>query len=99
MAALVAVVGWISASPGGPGPRASVAIERHTLAGLRQAFATRALHNAVEAYRLGRGEWPERLEDLERVGLVGPGTLATPEGRPYYPLHREQGLTFLAPER
>ena len=97
--AVLAGVTWWTATRAAASPVAGQRIERHALASLRQAFAARALHNAIEAYRLARGVWPERLEDLERAGLVAPGALATLEGRPYYFVHREQGLVVLAPER
>ena len=55
--------------------------------------------NALEAYRLARGRWPERLEDLSSAGLIAPDTLATVAGRAYYSMDRDQEPIFLAPER
>jgi len=74
-------------------------IERESLASLREDYAVRATRHAIEAYRLSRGHWPDRLDELTAAGLLPAETLATLEGRAYYSLNREQGPIFLAPER
>jgi hypothetical protein len=75
------------------------AIEQRALGKAREAYATRRIRNAVEAYRLVEGRWPSRLAELEKRGLVEPEALAAPAGRPYYSVNREGGLVALAPER
>ncbi|HEY5657208.1 MAG TPA: DUF4388 domain-containing protein [Myxococcota bacterium] len=82
-----------------PPDRGVFAIEPTVLEHAREAYATRRLRNAMEAYRLLEGRWPSRLADLESRGLVEPDALAAPAGRPYYSLHREGGFVVLAPER
>jgi hypothetical protein len=84
-----------AAPPGG----ASFPIERTALGKAREAYATRRMHNAVEAFRLAEGRWPSQLAELEKRGLVGEEALAAPSGRPYYSLNREGGFVVLAPER
>ncbi|HKA14946.1 MAG TPA: DUF4388 domain-containing protein [Myxococcota bacterium] len=97
LAALAVVAGW--AAPAHRAPPADQSIERTALAALREDYAMRAVRNAMEAYRLAHGSWPERLEDLVNTGLIPPETLATLGGCAYYSNNREQGPIFLAPER
>jgi hypothetical protein len=97
--AALAGVAWRTSAPPPPAPAIDQRIERGTLADLREAYALRAVRNAIEAYRLARGSWPERLEDLSGVGLLSPETLATLGGRAYYSVDREKGPILLAPER
>jgi hypothetical protein len=85
----------VAAPPGG----GVFSIERTALGKVREAYATRRIRNAVEAYRLAEGRWPSRLAELEKRGLVGPEALAAPAGRPYYSMNREGGFVILAPER
>ena len=95
--AALAAVAWHASAP--PAPARDAQIERGTLAELREDYAMRAVRNAIEAYRLARGSWPERLDDLSAAGLLAPETLATLGGRAYYSLDREKGPILLAPER
>jgi hypothetical protein len=97
--AALAAVAWRASAPAPPAPASDQRIERATLAGLREDYALRAARNAIEAYRLASGSWPERLEELSEAGLLGPETLATLGGRAYYSLDRERGPILLAPER
>jgi hypothetical protein len=97
--AALTVVAWWAAEPAPRAPAGDRRIERESLASLRDDYAVRAARHAIEAYRLSRGRWPERLEDLASAGLLAPETLATLEGRAYYSNHRNQGPIFLAPER
>jgi len=96
---LALVVGWVhvgaESAPALPGQP----VEVSSLHGLREAYAARSVRQAVEAHRLEFGEWPGALSELEDRGLLVPGTLAAPEARPYYSMHRDRGLVFLAPER
>jgi Domain of unknown function (DUF4388) len=97
--AALSVVVWRTT---GPAPRVSAGdhrIERESLASLREDYAVRATRHAIEAYRLSRGHWPERLDELTAAGLLPAETLATLEGRAYYSLNGDQGPIFLAPER
>jgi hypothetical protein len=97
--AVLAAVAWRASAPEPPAPASDARIERATLADLREDYALRAVRNAIEAYRLARGIWPERLEDLSAAGLLAPETLATLGGRAYYSVDREKGPILLAPER
>jgi hypothetical protein len=69
------------------------------LAEFREAFETRRLRNALEAFRVGRGEWPESLERAAEAGFVGRDALTPPTGRPYYYRRSGDGVVLLAPER
>jgi hypothetical protein len=97
--AALAAVAWRVSAPAPPAPASDARIERATLADLREDYAVRAVRNAIEAYRLARGSWPERLDDLSEAGLLAPETLATLGGRAYYSVDREKGPILLAPER
>jgi uncharacterized protein DUF4388 len=99
LAALAAVVWWTAGSAASTVQEPDRAIVRSTLESLREDYAGRALRHALEAYRLGHGQWPERLEDLVNTGLLPPEALATHRGRSYYQTHRDLGPIFLAPER
>ena len=81
-----------------PGPVPLRRIESSSLAMLREGHATRQLRAAIDTYRLLENRWPERLDELARKGLVDKPALATPEGRPYYLAHRQDGVILLAPE-
>jgi hypothetical protein len=96
--AVLFAVAW-RAAPAPPMPASDQRIERGMLADLREDYALRAVRNAIEAYRLARGSWPERLEDLSDAGLLARETLAALEGRAYYSMDREKGPILLAPER
>jgi hypothetical protein len=96
--ALLAAVAWSTAPPVQE-PAGDQRIVRAAIAGLREDYAVRAVRNALEAYRLARGSWPTRLEDLADAGLLSPDTLATLAGRAYYSVDREPGPIFLAPDR
>jgi hypothetical protein len=73
-------------------------IEGQSLERLREAYATRRLRNAVDAYHLAEGHWPANLERVAQRGFVGQDALAAPEGRPYYSVNRDDGVVLLAPE-
>ena len=98
VAVLAAVVWWTGVSSA-HSTQPAQRIERSTLESLSRDYAMRALRQALEAYRLDRGRWPDGLEELERVDLLPPGTLAAAEGRPYYSTHRETGPILLSSER
>jgi hypothetical protein len=97
--AALAAVAWWTATATPPAPPADQLIARGTLATLREDYAVRAVRNALEAYRLTDGRWPDQLDDLASAGLIARETLATLGGRAYYSLHPDQGATFLAPPR
>jgi hypothetical protein len=98
---LVLIVAVVAAGrgPAPDEPAVPFRIESATLEGLREAQATRRLRNAVEAFRLAEGRWPQRPEELSERGLVAPDALARPPGRPYYFAQRSDGVVLLAPER
>ncbi len=83
---------------GSPSRVVASPIEERSVEWLREAYATRRIRNALDAYRLGTGEWPRALEDLPERGYIDPGALAAPAGRPYYSVNRADGFVFLAPE-
>jgi len=96
---LAGVAGWTwTEASHAVAPAAGHPIERADLAALREASRARSVRHAVEAWRLEHGSWPVSLEALR--GAYGlEGTLAAPDGRPYYSRVGEGGLIVLAPER
>ena len=80
-------------------PAAGVAVPGAALAGAQEAFEARRLRNAVEAWRAGRGHWPERLDALEEAGWAARGTLTSATGAPYYYRRSADGVVLLSPER
>jgi hypothetical protein len=80
------------AGPGAPLPRAP-------LAEARAAFETRQVRNALEAYRLARGVWPDRLDDLVSEGFLDRAALTPASGRPYYYVRHGEDFLLLPPER
>jgi len=99
LCALAAVVWWTVASSATPAVTAAYRLERSTLDTLRQDYRMRAARHALEAYRLSRGRWPDRLADLESTHMLDPDVLAALQGRAYYSARGKQGPIFLAPER
>jgi hypothetical protein len=95
LAALIGAVIAVRAREPQPAPPR---IERQSLAWLREAYATRHLRNAVDAYHLAEGHWPATLERVARRGFVSEEALAAPQGRPYYSSNRDDGVVLLAPE-
>lgn len=75
-----------------------VRIEGASVGWLREAYATRRVRQAIDAYRLNEGRWPRSLDDVSRGGYLKEPDLAAPAGRPYYSVNRADGLVFLAPE-
>lgn len=65
----------------------------------RSAFETRQVRNALEAYRLARGVWPEHLEDLVSEGFLDRAALTPASGRPYYYMRHGEDFLLLPPER
>jgi hypothetical protein len=94
--ALLAVGVFLAQAPRPPdvGPR----VEGRSLEWLREAYATRRVRHALDAYRLTRGRWPQSLEDLPARGYLEREALAAPAGRPYYSVNRDDGVVLLAPE-
>jgi hypothetical protein len=73
-------------------------VAERTLGWLQEAYATRRVRNAVDAYRLTQGHWPAEVSELPSRGYLDPDALAAPPGRPYYSAIRDDGVVFLAPE-
>jgi hypothetical protein len=73
-------------------------VAERTLGWLQEAYATRRVRNAVDAYRLTQGHWPSEVSELPSRGYLDPDALAAPPGRPYYSANRDDGVVFLAPE-
>jgi hypothetical protein len=64
----------------------------------REAFETRRLRNAAEAYRFARGRWPDGLAELAEAGWLSEDALAAARAAPYHVARREGALIVLAPE-
>jgi len=65
----------------------------------REAIEQRRLRNALDAWRAGRGAWPESLSALSDAGWVERGALTSPTGAPYYYRRSADGVVLLSPER
>jgi hypothetical protein len=52
------------------------------------------LRGALDVFRVEKGQYPERLEDLVEVGLASPRDLRYPWSRPYH-YRRQPGGTFV----
>jgi hypothetical protein len=74
-------------------------VPRSPLEDAREAYAARGVRNGLESYRFMEGRWPRRLRELEALGLVEGGRLASHEGPPYYYRQVDGGVLLLAPER
>jgi hypothetical protein len=72
------------------------AIRREPLAAARADYAERRVRHALEDFRMTTGRYPVELAEL---AALPPGALASPAGRPYYYVSREDGVLLLAPER
>jgi hypothetical protein len=93
--ALVAFVLHLPVRHPSPGLR----IEGATLAAARDSFETRRLRNALDAWRAGRGSWPERLDTLAAEGWLDAAALTSATGAPYYYRRSADGVVLLSPER
>jgi hypothetical protein len=82
-----------------PSSAAGAAIERDALAAAREAHDARRLRHALDVFRFVHGRWPQDLAELESRPLLGPRSLASVEGRPYYYRNRDGNALLLAPER
>lgn len=93
---LLAAAAFLAA--GSPPAGVRPGLEARPLERLREAYATRRIRNAIDAYRFTEGRWPDVFRDLPRQGYLEEAALAAPEGRPYYSAIRDDGVVFLAPE-
>ena len=85
----------------GGGARAPVEpgrIEMRSFEQLQEAYATRRVRKAIDAYRFAEGAWPPDLQELAIRGFVSDGALTPPLSRPYYSARRADGVVVLAPE-
>lgn len=82
-----------------PGPDPGVRPGGTALASAREAFETRRLRNALDAWRAAHGDWPERLGQLSEAGWLEPDALTSTTGAPYYYRRSAEGVVLLAPER
>ncbi|MDH3212582.1 MAG: DUF4388 domain-containing protein [Myxococcales bacterium] len=98
LALLLAVAVWANRDVPAEGVRA-IAVDRAPLESVRQAYAARRVRNGTGSYRFIAGRWPRELGELEDLGLIEGGGLASRQGRPYYYEHRNGGVLLLAPER
>ncbi|MEE2679280.1 MAG: DUF4388 domain-containing protein [Myxococcota bacterium] len=73
----------------------------HSPAGeeVRDAYATRRVRHAIEAYRFATGGWPASLDGLAREDLLPKDALAGPAVDSYYYARRDGGALVLAPAR
>jgi hypothetical protein len=74
-------------------------IERFPLQRARDLFERRRFRHALEAERMLRGRFPERLADVERTGLLGRDALTPSNTADYYYVRRGKGVLLLSPER
>jgi hypothetical protein len=81
-------------------PRAphAATLEGEALAALREAYETRRVRHALDAFRFVEGRWPRDLGELEASGILAPA-LAADAARPYYYAQRDGKALLLAPER
>jgi hypothetical protein len=79
-------------------PAAEPVVAERNLAWLREAYATRRVRNALDAYHLTHGGWPSEISELPSQGYLDQDALSAPPGRPYYSANRDDGVVFLAPE-
>ncbi len=73
-------------------------IEVRSLEALQEAYATRRVRKAIDAYRFVEGAWPPDLQELAIRGYLSEGALTPPLARPYYSARRADGVVVLAPE-
>jgi hypothetical protein len=81
-------------APGGAAMVAAPALDS-----ARAAFEMRRLRNALDAWRVARGDWPDRLEELPEAGWLGRDALTSETGAPYYYARSDDGFVLLSPER
>jgi hypothetical protein len=79
-------------------PISEPVVSERTVGWLREAYATRRVRNALDAYHLAQGAWPSDISELPGRGYLDQAALAAPPGRPYYSANRDDGVVFLAPE-
>ena len=80
-------------------PVSGARIAGTALASARDGLDQRRLRNALEAWRAERGEWPERLAELEEAGWLEGAALTSETGAPYYYRRSADGVVLLSPER
>ena len=73
-------------------------IEVRSLEALQEAYATRRVRKAIDAYRFVEGAWPPDLQELAIRGFLSESALTPPLARPYYSARRADGVVVLAPE-
>ena len=95
-AALAGLAAWVAARGLGFGDARGAEVLRDNSA---QRFLARyqrsRLHGALEVCRLGRGEYPERLDALVEAGLAGERDLRYPWSQPYHYRRRPEGRFVL----
>jgi hypothetical protein len=74
-------------------------VHRSPLEDVREEYAARGVRNGLESFRFMEGRWPRRLGELEALGLLDGGRLASRQARPYYYRQVDGGVLLLAPER
>jgi Domain of unknown function (DUF4388) len=92
-----AVVAVARRAPAAPLP--GMAMPRDAVAAARDAYATRGVRHALDAFRFVEGRWPQDLGEVRARGFGVGEALAGPQARPYYYAHREGAALLLAPER
>jgi hypothetical protein len=73
-------------------------VEMSSLERLQEAYATRRVRKALDAYRFVEGDWPPDLQELAIRGFLSDDALTPPLSRPYYSARRADGVVVLAPE-
>jgi hypothetical protein len=64
---------------------------------IESGLALRGTRHALEACRLATGNYPEQIEGLAQRGCLPDGSLASPDGAPYYSMARDGEVLLLAP--
>ncbi len=80
-------------------PQSGTRVPGIALAVAHDALELRRVRNGVDAWRAGRGAWPERLEELSAAGWLEASALTPSTGAPYYYRRSADGVVLLAPER
>jgi hypothetical protein len=97
--ALAGMVLWVdqrgSATGDGTG---GVALRDNVASRFLARYQLARLRGALDVYRVEKGEYPERLEELVAIGLVSPRDLYRPWSQPYHYRRRpDGGFVLLSP--
>ena len=90
--------GWTSAAVAVGDGGGGVALRDNVAPRFLARYQLARLRGALEVYRVEKGQYPERLEELVEVGLVSPRDLRHPWSQPYHYRRRpDGGFVLLSP--